>query len=343
MYQKKSNLQNLIIITIDCIVLVLSLGIANYIRHQKFFRGLNNPSDMKVLIFVFLVVFLVINLYKNFYKQMLLRGPFQELLEVIKMNLVTLAGASFVLYLTRVIDEYSRTVLLLFVVIDVVLMFIVHQIYKKYLPVFYRMSGTARQLLLVAPKNMASMLVAEVRSIRDCSYEIKGIVVLDGADGSDVDGVPVVGGRRELVDYCLAASLDEVIISADRATEESLKEEMENIAAMGLTIHLQIPVLELKEAPQRILSQFGKLHMITYANKVAPFGQLMLKRLLDIVGALVGTVILVVLTIVLTPIIKLDSPGPVFFAQKRVGRNGRIFRMYKFRSMYIDAEELRMR
>ena len=46
-----------------------------------------------------------------------------------------------------------------------------------------------------------------------------------------------------------------------------------------------------------------------------------------------------VLTIVLTPIIKLDSPGPVFFAQKRVGRNGRIFKMYKFRSMYIDAEE----
>ena len=107
------------------------------------------------------------------------------------------------------------------------------------------------------------------RQSRDCSYEIKGIVVLDGADGSDVDGVPVVGGRRELVDYCLAASLDEVIISADRTTEESLKEEMENIAAMGLTIHLQIPVLELKEAPQRILSQFGKLHMITYANKVA--------------------------------------------------------------------------
>lgn len=270
---------------------------------------------------------------------MLLRGPFQELLEVIKMNLVTLAGASFVLYIVRVIDEYSRTVLFLFVIIDVVLMFIVHQIYKRYLPVFYRMSKTARQLLLVATKDTASQLVTEVRSIRDCSYEIKGIVVLDGADDASVDGVPVVGAKKDLVDYCLAASLDEVIISGDRATEESLREEMENIAAMGLTIHLQIPVLELKEAPQRMLSQFGKLHMITYANKVAPFGQLMLKRLLDILGALVGTVVLVVLTIVLTPIIKLDSPGPVFFAQKRVGRNGRIFKMYKFRSMYIDAEE----
>ena len=229
---------------------------------------------------------------------------------MIKMNLVTLAGASFALYLTRIIDEYSRTVLILFVIIDVVLMFIVHQIYKRYLPVFYRMSGTARQLLLVAPGAMASQLIAEIRSIRDCSYAIKGIVILDGAEGGELDGVPVVGVRKDLVDYCLAASLDEVIISADRETEESLREEMENIAAMGLTIHLQIPVLELKEAPQRMLSQFGRLHMITYANKVAPFGQLMLKRLLDILGALVGMAILAVLTVILTPVIKLDSPGP---------------------------------
>ena len=339
MYQKKSNLQNLIIITIDCIVLVLSLGIANYIRHRKFFRGLNNPEDMKILIFIFLVVFLVINLYKNFYKQMLLRGPFQELLEIIKMNVITLAGASFALYITRIIDEYSRIVLFYFVLIDVVLMFIVHQIYKKYLPLFYRVSKTARQLLLVAPESEASRLISEMRSIKDCSYEIKGLVLLDGSGQTEVDGVPVVGLRKDLVEYCLGASLDEVIICADRKTEEGLQDEMENIAAMGLTIHLQIPILELKEAPQRILSQFGKLHMITYANKVAPFGQLMLKRLMDILGALVGTMVLIVLTIVLTPIIKLDSPGPVFFAQKRVGRNGRIFKMYKFRSMYVDAEE----
>ena len=51
--------------------------------------------DMKVLIAIFLVVFLIINLFKNWYKQMLLRGPFQELVEIVKLNLVTLAGATF--------------------------------------------------------------------------------------------------------------------------------------------------------------------------------------------------------------------------------------------------------
>ncbi|MBD8960716.1 MAG: sugar transferase [Ruminococcaceae bacterium] len=64
-----------------------------------------------------------------------------------------------------------------------------------------------------------------------------------------------------------------------------------------------------------------------------------LKRLLDLVGALVGCVFLGILTVVVGPMIKLESPGPIFFAQKRVGRNGRIFKMYKFRSMYADAEE----
>lgn len=352
MYQKKSNLQNLIIISIDCLVLVLSLGIANYIRHQKFFKGLNNPMDMKVLIAIFLVVFLIINLFKNWYKQMLLRGPFQELIEIIKLNLVTLAGATFALYFTRVIDEYSRKVLFYFVLIDVLLMFIVHQLYKKYLPVFYRMAGNARQLLLVATSDEADLLVSEMKNSKDYSYAIKGIILLDSGkkenssskskgtpDRKEVGGIPVVASSSELVDYCLTASLDEVIICADRKTQEERKNDMENLAAMGLTIHLQIPVLELDEAPQRILSQFGQFHTVTYANKVAPFGQLMLKRLIDIAGALVGTIVLIILTIFVAPLIKLDSPGPIFFAQKRVGRNGRIFKMYKFRSMYIDAEE----
>ena len=65
----------------------------------------------------------------------------------------------------------------------------------------------------------------------------------------------------------------------------------------------------------------------------------MLKRLLDIVGALVGMIPLAIATIIFGPIIKLESPGPIFFGQTRIGKNGRRFTFYKFRSMYADAEE----
>jgi exopolysaccharide biosynthesis polyprenyl glycosylphosphotransferase len=67
--------------------------------------------------------------------------------------------------------------------------------------------------------------------------------------------------------------------------------------------------------------------------------QLYFKRILDLIGSLVGILITAFLFIFLYPLIKLDSKGPVLFAQKRVGINGRVFNIYKFRTMQIDAEQ----
>lgn len=67
--------------------------------------------------------------------------------------------------------------------------------------------------------------------------------------------------------------------------------------------------------------------------------QLFLKRLIDILAAILGLLLVAVVTLVIYPIVQKQSPGPLFFKQKRVGKNGRRFHMYKFRSMYLDAEE----
>ena len=66
---------------------------------------------------------------------------------------------------------------------------------------------------------------------------------------------------------------------------------------------------------------------------------MIIKRAIDIVGALIGLLVTAVVTIFVAPAILIESPGPIFFKQKRVGKNGRYFYMYKFRSMYRDAEE----
>lgn len=65
----------------------------------------------------------------------------------------------------------------------------------------------------------------------------------------------------------------------------------------------------------------------------------LMKRLIDILGAAFGIIILLPLFIVVSLAIKIESAGPVFFVQKRCGKDGRIFKMYKFRSMVCDAEE----
>ena len=69
------------------------------------------------------------------------------------------------------------------------------------------------------------------------------------------------------------------------------------------------------------------------------YKRLFIKRGLDILGGFVGLIITGIVTIFLAPAIMIDSKGPVFFSQTRIGKNGRRFKIYKFRSMYIDAEE----
>lgn len=78
--------------------------------------------------------------------------------------------------------------------------------------------------------------------------------------------------------------------------------------------------------------------VVTYSINHFDYRRMIVKRLIDIVGGLVGCLITIVITPFVALAIRLDSPGPVLFAQTRIGKNGRRFKIYKFRSMYTDAE-----
>lgn len=340
MYQRKSNLQNLLIMFLDCVTITVSLILANFIRNGRLFGSDNERMDFGLLLGASLVVFLALNLFGNLYRKMFLRGPLHEMVHIVRNNTIVFAGAAVILYFLNLLDAYSRLVFFFFFVIDCMLMLCVHQLWKKYLPFLYRRFRESRKILLVADRELAAALVHDMKGSKDFSYELTGIVVVDDAQQTDaIDGIPVVTDAKGLVEYCRTSSLDEVLVAVNEVQDNRIFERMETLAEMGITIHYRIPVPELAGAHQKALSQFGRFYTVTYANRFVPLGQVILKRALDLVGALVGCVILAVLTLIVGPMIKLESPGPIFFAQKRVGRNGRIFKMYKFRSMYADAEE----
>ena len=329
------------ILALDCICIMASLMLANYIRNGRIFRSDNEQMNFGMLLVASLTVFLAMNLLRNMNRNMFLRGPLHEMIHIIRNNVLMFGGTAVCLYFLNILDAYSRLAFFYFLVIDCGLMLAVHQLWKKLLPVLYKRFGETRKLLAVADEEYSAALVEDLKNMKDFSYEVTGIILLDrGEDsGEDYEGIPVPAGRDGLVDYCKGASLDEVIIAVGSRRKKEILADMEILAEMGITLHYQIPVPELSGARQKELSQFGRFYTVTYANRVAPVGQILLKRLLDICGALVGCAVLLVLTIIVGPLIKLESPGPVFFSQKRVGRNGRIFNMYKFRSMYADAEE----
>ena len=338
MYQRKSNLLNIMIMILDCLCISVSLIFANYIRNGKAFVSDNERMDFSLMLGGCLVAFLAWNLYKNLYKDMFLRGPFSELLHIIGNNAVIFAGSAGFLYFMKRLEAYSRLAFVYFILLDCILMFVVHLAWKRVLPSLYWRMGLAKKVLLVADKDNAAELVKNVRNIGGFGVDLAGIVLTDDSYENNVNGTRVAAKSQDLIEYCQGASLDEVYLAVSNNDEQSMK-IMNTLSEMGIILHYQMPVPELTGAKQKVLSQMGSSYNVTYASRMVPEGQLIVKRAIDICGALVGCIFLALITVIFGPLIKLESPGPIFFAQKRVGKNGRIFKMYKFRSMYADAEE----
>ncbi len=107
---------------------------------------------------------------------------------------------------------------------------------------------------------------------------------------------------------------------------------------MGITSRVLLGLSEITTARVHVAS-LGTFPMLTVHTISLNNLQLYIKRIMDIIGALIGLILSSLIWIVAAIAIKVDSPGPVIYFQNRVGMNGRIFKLYKFRSMYIDADE----
>ena len=106
---------------------------------------------------------------------------------------------------------------------------------------------------------------------------------------------------------------------------------------MGITVHYNL-VNQRKLVSDRMVQRCGSFLVLTASMHIASPSKLFLKRAMDIAGSLVGLLITGVAFMIVAPVIRKQAPGPIFFSQERVGQNGRRFKLYKFRSMYVDAE-----
>ena len=141
--------------------------------------------------------------------------------------------------------------------------------------------------------------------------------------------------RDEILEYCKQNVVDEVYIMAARKDTDKLSNMF---LSMGITVHLTLDVF-IRNMPNAHVDNVNGYTVLTAGIDTITIGQQLVKRAFDIVVGSIGLIFTGLLTLFIAPIIKKQSPGPVFFSQIRVGRNGRKFKMYKFRSMYMDAEE----
>jgi exopolysaccharide biosynthesis polyprenyl glycosylphosphotransferase len=233
---------------------------------------------------------------------------------------------------------YSRLSFYLMIPLYIVLSYIGRLLWKRRFK-NGRFYGANKSLLIIATEKSLTESIENIQSENYNIYGTVGAVVMD-ADrcGEEINGVPVVANYSDVVNYVCREWVDEVFLSLDFPRKKEA-EFIETLREMGVAVHIAIAGADNLAMNRQQLERMGNYTVLTTSVRFSTPTELAVKRAMDIAGGLVGCMITLILLIFLGPAIYISSPGPIFFAQERIGRNGKRFKMYKFRTMYPDAEE----
>ncbi|MBO4360227.1 MAG: sugar transferase [Eubacteriaceae bacterium] len=333
---KKYNLRwlkHLDFILLDVLCLHTAFIISYMIRH-----GVSNPYAKEgylMISVVFTIVDFLSAISFESMKNVLKRGYYREMAATIKHSLIVIALTVAYMFTIKESETYSRAVFLMMVVLYPLTAYTVRVLWKKRV-IAHLQNAELSTVIVITIRDYAEKLVRDLSA----SKNVVGVITMD----SSIIGEPVWGSAKIVSSYDNAAeyicrlAVDEVYICVPR--DWALPRKLiGQIISMGIAVHVEMDSLTDFDVENQFVEKIGGRNVITAALSTATPMQAFLKRALDILGGIVGCAVTLLLCVFIAPTIKILSPGPVFFKQERVGRGGRRFMMYKFRSMYMDAEE----
>jgi len=260
----------------------------------------------------------------------------QELAAILQGIVIVAALAALGSYFIR--GELARSVLLLFAALAAVTLCGARVAIRLGLRALRRQGRNLRHVLIVGTGPMAEQIVRKMTANPDYGFEVKGLVSAEaGQTGRFVGGVSVVGAISDLPDLVDRSGAELVYLALDRAEYEAELDALDRLSDSTAAVRL-VPDLARAFTLNANVEDFDGTPVVLVTESPDQGWNRVLKRAFDAAFAGVGLIVLSPLLLALAVWIKLDSPGPVLFAQDRVGLSGRRFRMLKFRTMRANAE-----
>ena len=347
MYKQKNAewLRNIDFEILDFLCMALSLMLCRAIRAEKI--SVLFEDEFRSILIVLFVSHVIAIIFGKFYFDIVQRGYYREMAETIKMVTIVYLIFLSISFSLRFTDELSRIAIIGAWGVSIATSYLVRIVYKLFVQkIRFRPEKKNKMLLLTTPDRFEKTL-RNLESRRFQHFIISTICFLEAEDDEQRNrGIHrVLDKGKEYVEYgtpfwefIRGSVIDEVYIDAYE-NRKQLRNLTDQLLDAGIVCHIGLVEIPEKLPHQQITKFSDAAYAITTMNSVAPSWQLILKRMMDIAGAIVGLLITGIACIFVVPAIKIADPGPVFFVQKRVGKSGRIFNFYKFRSMYVDAEK----
>lgn len=305
--------------------------------------GIISPNNYRAYFGLALIIslsFYVYVLLNDAYQNIYCRGYFIEAKSVLYQVSMIYVWAIFITFILKTSTVYSRYYIILMYLLTLVLTYTFRNMIKATGKKRLKLSINTKKGVVFTFSDRLDELDNVITTVQNngCQgYHFNRVVVLDGqpAEGCQITTLPSVEAAYK---YIKRNVVDDVLIFANHYNE-LIYEIEETCISMGVVVHYVLGERKSKYPKKEIIEEFGQYKIVTSGLNVISARQLFVKRAIDICGSLVGLLIMAICCLFVAPLIYLKSPGPIFYSQTRVGTNGRPFKIYKFRSMYPDAEK----
>ncbi len=319
----------------DLFVLILAMVFANLFIN----RSISDFRQVILVISIAVPVWYYLLSRYQLYAGGERRGVYDLLTRLFSVHIfggAVLAGFLFVFQLS----DIRRSLFISFLFFSFFLFACLRLMARELISIFSKSKDLSRNIIIVGAQDKAQEFYSILEKHSRWGIRALGFVQIDTVtpQKKEVWG-KTLGEIDNLIDICKQYPVDEVVFCPPRDFSVDVEAYVAELEELGITVHMALNFFEIPQT-RRVLSLFhDQIPILTYYCKAFDSRQLFLKRILDICGAIVGLTVTLVLLPAIFVAIKKDSPGPMLFGQERVGLNGRRFKCWKFRSMYIDAEE----
>jgi Undecaprenyl-phosphate glucose phosphotransferase len=339
MIRTYQRLLNSILILLDASVIALSLITSWFFKFKSglFPSGENIGFDQYILSLVFVIPTMILtNTFFQLYSSKRTKRLNLELVQIVKSVLVTLFVTMSVLFFIKEV-HYSRSVLFGFFVFSVCFLSVERILVRSVLRLMRKKGYNKKFLLIIGAGELGRRFLQLVRENNEFGYEVIGFLDdNEQVQGTRVDDVLVLGGIDDLNTVCNEHLIDQVIVALPINVHFKLGKIIATCEKSGIQTLIIPDYFNYLPARPRF-EEVGGIPVIDVRH--VPLDEVinaMLKRAFDIVVSLLAIILFLPLMCIIAIGIKISSPGPVFFVQERVGKNRRIFKMYKFRTMKVS-------
>ncbi|NBJ14691.1 MAG: sugar transferase [Dehalobacter sp. 4CP] len=322
---------NIVQILIDVIFLFLTYGLAYFIAGRV--TNLRVITEYLWIIIVFIPLWIAIMNFRGMYDKTTFYYPDRVLRNVFLATLfsgIMLAAIFFFIKETSTSRIFIGCFLLLCLIVMLLDRFFISPLIGK-----SKYNEQNRMILVCSPETYE--LFNKYLNKTHIRYNIIGIISLD--DIIIDDSIQSLGkiDKNTFEDILKKQMVDLIVFALPNEYTQEVEPYIATCLSMGITVQ-SILNYNLKFARVHS-SMLGPMPLLTFHTVTLNPVSKAIKRIMDILGAIVGIILTLIIAIYIVPAIKMDSSGPILFKQKRVGRYGRIFYCYKFRTMCVDAEE----